>query len=152
MSGLSKRHIASSHPWNSWMCVGGGSCGEAERPSRLPDCGTPRCVGSSLPIYDAFFFFFFCFSHTREAPLPPSLLGCFTEALRLFLMRGKKHDCYEKPPNFLGLSFLNWPFLLHLKGSFRFQFKAMWILISSIKKPSYPCHALIWMTDSGEIS
>lgn len=46
-------------------------------------------------------------------------------ALQHFLMMGKNTTATKSPPDFLGLSFLNWPFLLHLKGSFRFQFKAL---------------------------
>lgn len=94
-----------------WICMG------IVEELNSPQPGTLPCIVSSstVPIYRAFLILF------QALSLSP---GLFQKALHHSLMRGKNTTAMKRL-NFLELSFLNWPFLLHLKGSFRFQFEAL---------------------------
>lgn len=102
-----KASLAPSHPWNCWICTG----------TMEESFKTPHFIVSALPIYGAFLILF----HTRSfSPLS----WVISQSVPTLLDEGQKHDCYEKP-RLLRAFFSNWPFLLHLKGSFRFQFEAL---------------------------
>lgn len=86
---LSKHHMAPSHPWICWICM--GDCWEAASPPRPRDCGTPHCIVSTLPIYGAFLILFHTHSFSRLS------LGLFYRELQCSLMRGKNTTAMKSP-------------------------------------------------------
>lgn len=68
-----KASVAPSHPWNCWICMGGGGTVEtALSPPGLETVGPPHCIVSTLPIYGAFLISL----HTRSFSLVASFTEC----------------------------------------------------------------------------
>lgn len=104
--------------------------GTAEKPSSPFG---PETVGLHILLFPLLPYLW-CILNFASRSLPPSTLSIISLGLfHKVLQRswwGANTQLLWKAPDFLGLPFLNWAFFLHLKGSFRFQFEALWILIS----------------------